>query len=89
MEYEVKSKFAKIQNCFDLDGSGYLDKKEFILGVKRSSPETSVKEAKNIYHQIDEDNNGFIEFEEFCVAFIADEFITSQIQLKKLFEYFV
>ena len=49
MQYKVKSRFAKIQNCFDLDGSGYLDQAEFIQGVKRSSPETTNKEAKKIY----------------------------------------
>ena len=77
MIYKVKSKFTKIQACFDLDGSGYLDQGEFIKGIKRSSPETSTKEAKKIYKKIDIDGNGFIEFEEFCVAFVADDFITS------------
>lgn len=46
MDYTTANKLKKLFNCFDLDGNGFLNPKELIIGVRRACPSSSVKYAK-------------------------------------------
>ncbi|KAK9805672.1 hypothetical protein WJX72_011131 [[Myrmecia] bisecta] len=51
---------------FDTDGSGYITKDELETALKKSHNETLVKDVADILREVDKDNDGRIDYEEFC-----------------------
>lgn len=54
---------------FDTDGSGTIDEKEFVHVTKELGISMSKKEIKAVLDEMDEDGNGYAEFDEFAVWF--------------------
>ena len=85
MDYDQKKFYVNLMNVFDLSHRGCLDEQKFLDGMVRANPEITLEQAKAIFIKIDDNDNKFIEFEEFIIAFIPDEEIMMTEVLKKLF----
>jgi Ca2+-binding EF-hand superfamily protein len=58
---EIRSDFA----FFDKDGNGQIDLSEFIELLTVLSPKTKVRSVEEGFKMIDNNDDGFIDFEEF------------------------
>ena len=69
---------------------GKINKKDLLKGLKtRADSKALEKDIDKIYHNIDMDNNGYIEYEEFVRAAISKEkFLSNENILKFAFNYF-
>ncbi len=68
MKELTEERIAKVRNefeYFDRDSSGHLDIKEFRELFKVIAPDASRKETDEAFSEIDEDQSGAIEFDEF------------------------
>ena len=65
---------CKLFNQIDINGDGKITKEELLKGLqgKMKSPTLS-KDVDEIYKNIDMDNNGYIEYEEFVRAAVSKE----------------
>ena len=79
----------KLFNQIDLDGDGKINKTDLLKGLRTKTESKALeKDIDRIYRNIDMDNNGYIEYEEFVRAAVSkDKFITENI-LKFAFRYF-
>ena len=84
-------KAAYLFNEIDLNKDGKLEKNELqsaFIKYFELTPEQAQKKANAIFLNIDTDNNGFIESEEFIRATINPNMFTSENYLKAAFNYF-
>ena len=79
----------KLFNQIDLDGDGKINKVDLLKGLRTKTESRALeKDIDRIYRNIDMDNNGYIEYEEFVRAAVSKEkFVTDNI-LKFAFRYF-
>ena len=87
---EIKS-INKIFNLFNLSGNGKLSKEETYQGLKNylnySSKEKINKKVNKIFKNIDNDNNGFIEYEEFARAALDKRIFLDENVLRFTFDF--
>lgn len=82
---------AKLFNRIDLNGDGKITKQELLAGLKQFlsvSEESLVDDVEIIFWNIDADNNGYIEYEEFLRAAIDKEKLLTEDILRFAFRYF-
>ena len=87
---EIKN-INKIFNLFNLSGNGKLSKDETYQGLRNylnySSEEKINKKVNKIFKNIDNDNNGFIEYEEFARAALDKRIFLDENVLKFTFDF--
>ena len=78
--------------AFDKNCDGKLSKEEFFTGLSNTNTLNTILKKGNsiegIMKNIDADNNGYIGFEEFCVALINKEKILTETNLRMAFDVF-
>ena len=90
---EELNELKKIFFAFDKNGDGKISKEEFVTGLSNNNNNLNsiLKEDDNIQgllNNIDQDNNGYIGFEEFLIASINKEKILTEKNLKMAFNVF-
>jgi calcium-dependent protein kinase len=85
---EVKE-IVKVFKNIDLDGDGRITKKEMntALGKIYGVPDTE-NDVEEIFNNIDNDNNGYIEYEEYIRASINKETLLNDNILRYTFKFF-
>ena len=79
----------KLFNQIDLDGDGKINKIDLLKGLRtKTESKTLEKDIDKIYRNIDMDNNGYIEYEEFVRAAVSKEKFVDDNILKFAFKYF-
>ena len=81
----------KLFNEVDLNQDGKLEPEELEYAYVKyygMKPAEAKRKRNLVFHNIDTDNNGFIEIEEFIRACIDPGLFTSDIQIKAAFDYF-
>jgi len=80
---------CKLFNQIDINGDGKINKQELLKGLqsKMKSP-TLAQDVEQIYRNIDMDNNGYIEYEEFVRAAVSKEKFLNENVLRFAFRYF-
>jgi calcium-dependent protein kinase len=81
----------KLFNSIDVNGDGKITKIELLTGLKKVlniSDDSLEEDVDKIFKNIDADNNGYIEFEEFVRGCIDKEKLLSEDVLKFAFRYF-
>ena len=80
---------CKLFNQIDINGDGKINKQELLKGLqnKMNSPNLE-QDVEQIYKNIDMDNNGYIEYEEFVRAAVSKEKFISENVLRYAFRYF-
>ena len=80
---------CKLFNQMDVSGDGKITKKEFLKALKaRVDSPTIEKDVDIIFKNIDGDNNGYIEYEEFVRAAVDKESFLEENVLRFAFRYF-
>ena len=80
---------CKLFNQIDVNGDGKINKSELLKGLKsKIKSDTLEQDVEQIYRNIDMDNNGYIEDEEFVRAAVSKERFISENVLKFAFRYF-
>ena len=80
---------CKLFNQIDINGDGKITEKELYEGLHNIiKGESLKKDVSDIYKNLDMDNNGFIEYEEFVRAAVSKEKFTNDNILKYAFRYF-
>ena len=78
--------------AFDKNCDGKISKQEFVTGLSNTNTlNTLLKQGNSIeglIKNIDTDNNGYISFEEFCIALINKEKILTEKNLRMAFDVF-
>ena len=90
---EELDELKKIFFAFDKNGDGKLSKEEFVTGLTNNNNSLNSLLKKNnsiqgLLKNIDQDNNGYIGFEEFLIASINKEKILTEQNLKMAFNVF-
>ena len=87
---EIKN-INKIFNLFNLSGNGKLSKEETYQGLRNylnySSEDKINKKVNKIFKNIDNDNNGFIEYEEFARAALDKRIFLDENVLRFTFDF--
>ena len=81
----------KLFNSIDVNGDGKITKIELLTGLKKVlniNDDSLEEDVEKIFKNIDADNNGYIEFEEFVRGCIDKEKLLSEDVLKFAFRYF-
>ena len=79
----------KLFNQLDTDGDGKINKNDLLKGLKSQiESKTLEKDVDRIYRNIDMDNNGYIEYEEFVRAAVSKEKFIEDHILRFAFRYF-
>ena len=82
----------KLFNKIDKNGDGKITKEELFSGLqelkKEESDEEIKKEVEIIFSNIDNDQNGYLEYEEFIRAAVDKEYFLSDNFLRFAFDYF-
>lgn len=81
---------CKLFNQMDVNGDGKISKQELYAGLSRHFPnnELLLKDCDEIFKNIDGDNNGYLEYEEFVRAAIDKSMFLDEHFLKFAFRYF-
>ena len=80
---------CKLFNQIDVNGDGKVNKAELLKGLQsKYKSDTLEQDVEQIYHNIDMDNNGYIEYEEFVRAAVSKERFINENVLKFAFRYF-
>ncbi len=80
---------CKLFSQIDVNGDGKVTQKELLKGLKtKIKSETLEKDVASIYKNLDMDNNGFIEYEEFVRAAVSKEKFMIDNVLRFAFRYF-
>ena len=89
---EELDELKEIFFAFDKNCDGKISKEEFVTGLSNTnSLNTLLKKGSSIeglIKNIDTDNNGFIGFEEFCIALINKEKLLTEKNLRMAFNVF-
>ena len=73
----------------DTDGDGKINKNDLLKGLRSKTDSKALeKDVERIYRNIDMDNNGYIEYEEFVRAAVSKEKFINDNILKFAFRYF-
>lgn len=86
-----KGEVASLRKLFkflDKDGSGTICKKEILEGYKAFGEEICENTVNDIIKAIDNDNNGYIEYEEFLRSMLNKEKLLTEVNLKLAFDIF-
>ena len=80
---------CKLFNQIDVNGDGKINKDELLKGLQNKiKSDTLKKDVDIIFHNIDMDNNGYIEYEEFVRGAVSKErFINTKV-IQFAFRYF-
>ena len=79
----------KLFNQIDLDGDGKINKNDLLKGLRTKTESKALeKDIDKIYRNIDMDNNGYIEYEEFVRAAVSKEKFVDDNILRFAFKYF-
>ena len=79
----------KLFNQLDTDGDGKINKNDLLKGLRtKIDSKTLEKDVDRIYRNIDMDNNGYIEYEEFVRAAVSKEKFVEDQNLRFAFRYF-
>ena len=80
---------CKLFNQMDISGDGKITKAELLKGLQsKIKSDTLEQDVEQIYKNIDMDNNGYIEYEEFVRAAVSKERFLNENVLKFAFRYF-
>ena len=72
-----------------MNGNGKITGEELYLGLKkRLNSDTLIEDVKNIFSNLDMNNDGYIEYEEFVRASVSKEKFMGENVLKFAFRYF-
>ena len=89
---EELNELKEIFFAFDKNCDGKISKEEFVTGLSNTNTlNTLLKQGSSIeglIKNIDTDNNGYITYEEFCIALINKEKILTEKNLKMAFDVF-
>ena len=80
---------CKLFNQMDVSGDGKINQKELLKGLKsKISSDSLEKDVEIIFKNIDADNNGYIQYEEFVRAAIDKSSFLQENVLRFAFRYF-
>ena len=80
---------CKLFNQIDINGDGKISEEDLLKGLSTKIKSNTLEEdVHQIYKNLDMDNNGFIEYEEFVRAAVSKEKFMSDNVLKFAFRYF-
>ena len=80
---------CKLFNQIDINGDGKITEAELYKGLSlKIKSDTLKEEVHGIYKNLDMDNNGFIEYEEFVRAAVSKEKFMTDNVLRFAFRYF-
>jgi calcium-dependent protein kinase len=80
---------CKLFNQIDVNGDGKINKAELLKGLQlKIKSDTLEQDVEQIYGNIDMDNNGYIEYEEFVRAAVSKERFINENVLRFAFRYF-
>ena len=80
---------CKLFNQIDVNGDGKINKAELLKGLQaKYKSDTLEQDVEQIYKNIDMDNNGYIEYEEFVRAAVSKERFINENVLRFAFRYF-
>jgi calcium-dependent protein kinase len=80
---------CKLFNQIDVNGDGKINKQELLKGLQsKIKSDTLAQDVDQIYKNIDMDNNGYIEYEEFVRAAVSKERFINENVLRFAFRYF-
>jgi calcium-dependent protein kinase len=80
---------CKLFNQIDNNGDGKISKAELLKGFsERYTSDTLESDVEEIYKNLDMDNNGYIEYEEFVRAAVSKEYFVKENVLRYAFRYF-
>ena len=80
---------CKLFNQIDVNGDGKINKNELLKGLQsKIKSDTLKKDVDTIFQNIDMDNNGYIEYEEFVRAAVSKEHFIDTKVIQFAFRYF-
>ena len=80
---------CKLFNQIDVNGDGKVNQQELLKGLQsKIKSDTLAEDVEQIYKNIDMDNNGYIEYEEFVRAAVSKERFINENVLRFAFRYF-
>jgi calcium-dependent protein kinase len=80
---------CKLFNLMDVSGDGKINQKELLQGLRQQiQSDTLEQDVAKIYKNLDMDNNGYIEYEEFVRAAVNKERFLNEGILRFAFRYF-
>ena len=89
---EELDELKEIFFAFDKNGDGKISKEEFVTGLSNTNNLNNIiknsEDIEGIIKNIDTDNNGYIGFEEFCIALINKDKLLTENNLRMAFNVF-